>query len=480
MRKSHLLLVIVVSIISSLATVGLLHRWNKSKTTSNGILNNNLQIPEISEVNNSNSSQAFGNVSFRTASEKSTRSVVFIKTEGRAPARSSFWFFDMDPFGSIGKVASTGSGVIISPDGYIVTNHHVIKNADKIEVVLNQPKRTFVASIVGKAPSSDLALLKIDAENLPAIGIGNSDALQTGDWVLAVGNPFNLTSTVTAGIVSAKGRNINLVNNQFPIESFIQTDAAINPGNSGGALVDEKGNLVGINTAIASRTGSYVGYGFAIPSNLVVKIVNDLKEFGQIQSGYDGLEVVELDENTAAEANTNLGVIVAKVSGTNASAQSLFREDDIIYKIDDTEIEDVSAYKELLAKHRPGDALNYTLIRDGKETQLTLRLVNKEGSHELLTKSIVSSERLGADLEVVSKLEKEHFNISNGVKATNIRRGELSKLGISDGFIFVAVNKQAIKDVDSLVKSITNAKGRLQIEGIDQNGQKRFLSFYVY
>lgn len=482
MRKGQIALIVAVSAITSVATFMVAQSmFNKSSVKSTEqITATTDNSSDYVQVNNQNTNQGFGNIEFRTASSRSTKSVVFIKTEGRAPARSSFWFFDMDPFGSIGKVASTGSGVIVSADGYIVTNHHVIKNADKIEVVLNQPKRTYIAKVVGKAPSSDLALLKIDAENLPKIGIGNSDELHIGDWVLAVGNPFNLTSTVTAGIVSAKGRNINIVNNQFPIESFIQTDAAINPGNSGGALVDQNGDLVGINTAIASRTGSYVGYGFAIPSNLVVKIVNDLKEFGQIQSGYDGLEVVDIDEATMRTANIENGVIVAKVTNTNDRAAQLFAEDDIILEINDKSVADVGAYKEMLANQRPGDALTYKVLRDGNEKELNLRLVNKQGGYDLLVKTVVHSDRLGADLETISKIEKEHFGLEHGVKATNITRGELQKMGINDGFIFTAVNKKPIKDVASLTKSIEQAKGRLQIEGVDENGRQRFMSFYIY
>jgi S1-C subfamily serine protease len=478
MRKGHILLTVLLSVGVSAATVKLMQKSSRSNHTvaSSDTPSNN----DFLEINNQKTSRTHAGFDFREASAKSTQSVVFIKTEGRAPARSSFWFFDLDPFGSIGKVASTGSGVIISPDGYIVTNHHVIKNADKIEVVLNQPKRTYVAQVVGKAQSSDLALLKIDAENLPEISIGNSDELLIGDWVLAVGNPFNLTSTVTAGIVSAKGRNINLVNNEFPIESFIHTDAAINPGNSGGALVDQDGNLVGINTAIASRTGSYVGYGFAIPSNLVVKIVNDLKEFGQIQSGYDGLEVVELDEQTAKNANLDHGVLVAKVTGTNDEAAKLFEEHDILLNIDSKEITDVSGYKEILANQRPGDAIRYKVLREGSEQDITLKLVNKEGTYELLAQKIVFSEKLGADLEMISKLERMHYGVGNGIKVTNIRAGELQKMGITDGFIFLAVNKVSVSSIDNLVKNIEQAKGRLQIEGIDQNGRKRFLSFYIY
>ncbi len=225
--------------------------------------------------------------------------MVFIKTVSTVQYRGGFdgWFFDFDPFGSKGQVSSSGSGVIVTADGYIVTNNHVIDKAESITVVLSNKKKEYKAKLIGTDPSTDLALLKIEAEKLPFIQFANSDDLLTGDWVVAVGNPFNLNSTVTAGIVSAKGRNINILNNSFPIESFIQTDAAINPGNSGGALVNLEGQLVGINTAIASNTGSYNGYGFAIPCNIVSKIVKDLKEFGEVQRGFLGCDVDDISSD---------------------------------------------------------------------------------------------------------------------------------------------------------------------------------------
>ncbi|HYH02216.1 MAG TPA: trypsin-like peptidase domain-containing protein, partial [Bacillota bacterium] len=238
---------------------------------------------------------------FVKASETATPTVVFIKTVSNMNQRQTIWdeWFGWDPFGNMGPVSSTGSGVIITDDGYIVTNHHVIDGADKIDVVLNGNKKTYTAKVVGTDPSTDLAVLKIEAKNLPKISVANSENLKTGEWVVAVGNPFNLTSTVTAGIVSAKGRNINIVNNQFPIESFIQTDAAINPGNSGGALVNTSGELVGINTAIMSKTGAYNGYGFAIPSNIVAKVVKDIIDFGEVQRAFTGMDVRDIDAGQA-------------------------------------------------------------------------------------------------------------------------------------------------------------------------------------
>lgn len=420
-------------------------------------------------------------LNFKAASKRSTPTVVFIKTEAEAVRRSSFWFFDFDPFGSIGKVHSTGSGVIISSDGYIVTNYHVIKNAEKIEVVLNNGKKDYAAEVIGTAPSSDLALLKIDAKDLPAIEITDSDELEIGEWVLAVGNPFNLTSTVTAGIVSAKGRNINIVQNQFPIESFIQTDAAINPGNSGGALVNIEGKLVGINTAIASQTGSYVGYGFAIPSNIVVKIINDLKEYGQLQRGFDGLEVVDINDDILSKVNGRQeGVYVANVSGTNKESKVFFEVGDVIIQVEDKKISNKAEYDEKLAYYRPGDKLTYVIDRNGKELTREVSLVNLDGTYELKRRVYLFSEVLGAEFEPVSKYELEHFAISSGIRVTKVGNGQLRKMNIPEGFIFTSLNKAPASDLKSFVKQLENLKGQIRIEGVSPQGGKQYLSFYAY
>ena len=327
------------------------------------------------------STKMYSDVNFIEASQKSTPSVVFIKTESQQYQRSSFfWGFDYDPFGRIGKVASTGSGVIISENGYIVTNHHVVKNADKIEVVISNSKRNYTAELVGADPSSDLALLKINSSNLLPIQFSNSDEVKIGEWVLAVGNPFNLTSTVTAGIVSAKGRNINIVNNQFPIESFIQTDAAINPGNSGGALVNLNGDLVGVNTAIASKTGSYVGYGFAIPSNIVLKIIEDLKNYGIVQRAFIGIDVDDIDGETADKLGVSSGVLIMKLNNRNENAANLLKAGDIIVSFDGKTIDAKSTFDELLAFTRPGDIVKLEFIRNGENKTVDITLVNNEGT----------------------------------------------------------------------------------------------------
>jgi serine protease Do len=418
---------------------------------------------------------------FETASESATPSVVFIKTVSNVQRRSSFWMFDFDPFGRIGKVSSSGSGVILSSDGYIVTNHHVVKNAVSIDVVLNNSKSTYKAEVVGSAPSSDLALLKIDAEGLKAIEIANSDDVNIGQWVLAVGNPFNLTSTVTAGIVSAKGRNINIVNNQFPIESFIQTDAAINPGNSGGALVNTKGQLVGVNTAIASKTGSYVGYGFAIPSNIVVKITNDLKEYGQIQRGFDGIEVADISSSTSEELNgINDGVQVVKIGALNEEAAKVFKLNDVLIKMNDRSISTKADYDEQLAYQRPGDVVTYTLLRDGKEKQVNIKLVNKNGGFELTKDEVYVSTKLGADLMFISKLEQDRYNIEQGIKVTNISSGRIRQMNLPDGYVIVKVNNQTFDSYEAFEEYFSTVRGQIRIQGIMPDGQPGNYSFYSY
>ncbi|HYG16357.1 MAG TPA: trypsin-like peptidase domain-containing protein, partial [Bacteroidia bacterium] len=319
---------------------------------------------------------------FVKASEAATPTVVFIKTVSNVNQRQTIWdeWFGWDPFGNMGPVSSTGSGVIITDDGYIVTNHHVIDGADKIDVVLNGNKKTYTAKVVGTDPSTDLAVLKIEAKNLPKISVANSENLKTGEWVVAVGNPFNLTSTVTAGIVSAKGRNINIVNNQFPIESFIQTDAAINPGNSGGALVNTSGELVGINTAIMSKTGAYNGYGFAIPSNIVAKVVKDIIDFGEVQRAFTGMDVRDIDAGQAERLKSDNGVYVGVLHKDGPAQAAGLKEDDVITKVGDKKVDSKVAFDEQIAYHRPGDKVKLTVLRGGTTKEYTLTLTNRDGT----------------------------------------------------------------------------------------------------
>lgn len=422
---------------------------------------------------------------FVKASQASIHSVVFIKTltNQRAYQDPFFDFWNgTDFFGRRGPVASSGSGVILTADGYIVTNLHVVRNADQIEVILNNNKQVYKAKVIGTDPSTDLALLKIEASNLPHVVLGNSDDVQVGEWVLAVGNPFNLTSTVTAGIVSAKGRNINIVNNQFPIESFIQTDAAINPGNSGGALVDLEGKLIGINTAIASNTGSYNGYGFAIPVNIVAKIVKDLVDYKEVQRGFTGMEVKEIDANTAQrlKINDNHGVLVDNVLPEGPAEQAGIRPGDIIMKVNEKDIDSKANLDELIAYLRPGDKVKINYMREAKAETTTLVLLNKEGTTAIMKKGTVSSNILGADLQPISKIEKDKMGLKSGYRISNIREGRIASMGIQEGFVVTALNRQTYDKVEDMIKALENAHGQVVIEGMFPNGGKGVFSFYVY
>ena len=414
---------------------------------------------------------------FITASKSSTSSVVFIKTESQQYQSSGFWGFGFDPFGRIGKVASTGSGVIMSEDGYIITNQHVIANAEKIQVVLSDSKKTYDAKLIGTDPSSDLALLKVEANGLTPILFANSDEVEIGQWVLAVGNPFNLTSTVTAGIVSAKGRNINIVDNQFPIESFIQTDAAINPGNSGGALVNLRGELIGVNTAIASKTGSYVGYGFAIPSNIVAKTIDDIKHYGEVQRGFLGIEVVDIDGDMTEKLGGKNGVLVKRITGTNTAAEGKLEAGDLIIRIDGKLIDSKATYDERIAYLRPGDIAKLEILRENEAKSFNIALVNKEGNTKLLKKVSVISETLGGEFELISKLERDSYRIPNGIKVSNVSTGKLRQMGIDNGFIFVKVNGKPSNDVYDLIQLLETVKGQVRVEGVTSNGTSQYLSF---
>lgn len=481
MKVRQIATIVFISMLSGLSGAWLFTRNNSVKNTD--YLPSAIQKTEKIKLstNISRNLSTTAVPSFVEASKASTPCVVFIRTESQYQRRSALgWFFDFDPFGSIGKVSSSGSGVILSTDGYIVTNHHVIQGADKIEVVLSGQKKSFPATVIGNDPSSDLALIKIEANDLPAIEATNSDDINIGDWVLAVGNPFNLTSTVTAGIVSAKGRNINIVNNRFPIESFIQTDAAINPGNSGGALVNLSGQLVGVNTAIASETGSYVGYGFAIPSNIVMKIIKDLQEFGQVQRGFTGIEVQDI-EGAIAERLSDIdqGVYVAKILQGYPEADK-FEIGDVIQKIDEQAINSKSEYDEKLAYYRPGDRLKFSLIREGRILEKEITLLNMEGSTELIKRISVSSEILGADFEKISKLEKDLYRLSFGVKVLNIRKGLIKNMNLPEGFIFTAVNGKRFSNLDEFVAYLEGVKGGLRVEGVKPDGGRIVYNFNVY
>ena len=415
---------------------------------------------------------------FSYASERTTPSVVFIQTLSEYEYRTGSWldwFFEPRTSQQIGS----GSGVILSEDGYIVTNNHVIDDADVIKVTHN--KKSYDAQLIGLDPSTDLAVINIDGKNLPAVTVGKSDHVKVGEWVLAVGNPFNLTSTVTAGIVSAKGRNINILRDKFPIESFIQTDAAINPGNSGGALVNQKGELIGINTAILSKTGSYTGYGFAVPSNIVKKVYNDIVKYGEVQKAFIGAEYVDIDSDMADKMQlTNLnGVIVANVQRQGAAAKAGLEKGDVLRMVNGSQIISKAYLEEYVGNLYPGDELNIVLQREGKEITKNITLTNREGTTGIIVRDLVSSDYLAATFENVSKVERDLIGISHGVKVVDYNsNGFFAELGIPEGFIITNINNTVIENPKELIDILEKIRGRVIISGIDKRGRKVYYPYY--
>lgn len=435
----------------------------------------NYRVNLPSFPDNTNSS---GPVSFVEASEKSTASVVFIKNfSGTDQRRYSIfdYFFGNGP----AQRVSTGSGVILSSDGYIITNNHVIDRAETIEVV--HQKRTYPARLIGTDKNTDIAVLKIEASNLPAIKQGSSRELKIGEWVLAVGNPFNLTSTVTAGIVSAKERQINILGGEFPLESFIQTDAPINPGNSGGALVNVKGELVGINTAILSRTGSYTGYGFAVPVDIAVKIANDLIKFGEVQKAIPGVEVVEVTPELAEEMGLNSldGVIVTHVVKNGAADKAGMQKNDVIQKINGLDITGKGSFEEILSYYYPGDKISLQLKRGREQRNVSITLQNLEGGTGVLKREFYSSNLLGAQLEAINALERDRLGIGFGIKITGLTRGYLRELGLNNGFVITHINGDPAKNPEKTGKFLESFSGRLRLEGLTPSGQPFMQSYQI-
>lgn len=372
----------------------------------------------------------------------------------------------------------TGSGVIISHDGYIATNNHVVENADEIEILLND-NRTFEAEVIGTDPTTDLALLKIEAKGLPMVKIGDSDQVEVGEWVLAVGNPFEFRSTVTAGIISAKGRNINILRDRnYAIESFLQTDAAVNPGNSGGALVNLRGELVGINTAIATPTGTYAGYSFAVPANLANKVIGDLKEYGVVQRALLGINIRDVNAELSEEEDLGVleGVYVQAVNPGSGAEDAGMEQGDVIVAINGDKVRKTAELQEKVALNRPGDEIAVTIIRNGKEKILNATLKNTLNTTKPIAKTNNSVIIQGATFEDLSKEEADDLNITGGAKLVVLEKGKWQEAGIKEGFVVTGIDRKPITNVEDLSRSLStgvNGSGVL-IEGIYPNGLKAY------
>jgi len=419
------------------------------------------------------SSGSLERVDFSEAAAKATPSVVYINSISKSGVSYSYWDWFFGSTGTPQTQVSSGSGVIFSADGYIVTNNHVVEGAESLEVLYN--KNMYEAELIGTDPSIDLAVLKIKETNLPAVTLGSSKNLAVGEWVIAVGNPFSLASTVTAGIVSAKGRRINIVEDKFPIESFIQTDAAINPGNSGGALVSKNGELVGINTAILSRTGSYTGYAFAVPVDLVRKIVEDLIKYGVTQKAILGANVVDHDYQNAKRYGLDLngrsyrGVLVESVEQEGAARSAGLKAGDVIVKLNNIDINSESAFEEEVAYRSPGDKITLTYLRGGENKTVDITLLNRYGDTNLVKRKIYNDATLGASLEAVDY----------GVKVFKIKGGLFKQIGLPENYTIVQINRRLVKDPQDVIEFFNGYKGRVVLYGITVNKQELPLQFYL-
>jgi serine protease Do len=436
-----------------------------------------------------------GLVDFVAAAELSTPSVVHIKTtvdRPQAPNRRRqelpdfFEFFEQPGQGfdiPRGPSGGSGSGVIITTDGYIATNNHVVQGASKIEVTLND-KRTYLADLVGTDPTTDLALLKIAETDLPFLPSGNSDDLKVGQWVIAVGNPMNLTSTVTAGILSAKGRSINLLrsnDNRYAIENFLQTDAAINPGNSGGALVNTQGELIGINTAIASQTGGFIGYGFAIPINLAKKVLDDLKQFGMVQRGLLGVTIQDITSELAEQEQIKSlnGVYVNEVMDNSAAKKAGVKAGDVILEVNGRKVATSSQFQEEVGKYRPGSKLKLAVERKGKKMDLDVVLLNKDGKAE---PEVVENKSVntvyGLVLENLTAEDRKKLDLRNGVKVVEVNKGVFAGK-IPKGFVITAIDKNVVYSVSNAISILESKKGGVLVEGKNAKGETEVIGVLI-
>lgn len=465
----------------------MLHKYNQNEMSRH---QNQMTIPSKAVSLFEEKSDNYP-IDFTLAADKSVNAVVHIKSTLTQRANNNLsWnpFFEFF-YGSglpqqYQTQISAGSGVIVSPDGYIITNNHVIQGASSLEVVLNN-KKTYPAQVIGYDASVDLALLKIEAQGLPAIQIANSDLAKIGEWVLAVGNPFNLTSTVTAGIISAKGRDIDILKNDYnsgtpALEAFIQTDAAVNPGNSGGALVNIRGELIGINTAIKSNTGSYAGYAFAIPSNIVQKTIVDFIEFGSVQRGFLGVTWMDISPELGEKIKKPdlQGVYISAVSKSGAADVSGIKPGDVILSVHENPVHNITELQEHIACYRPGDVVSISILRDGETLKKSVTLKNRLGSSKPSSKSSqIYVKNLGAYMEHVLPEDLTNLNIPSGVRVTSLSNGILFRVGVLEGYIISKINQMPVYQVDDVLKLIDKAQGGILLEGYYPDGTYKPYAF---
>ncbi len=452
-----------IALISSISSISFYHHFQKKQNTQ---LVNSLRN-QVIKGQNLERKVALDQIytssnnlpDFVLASKVSTPAVVYIEGQGIEDSKNFF----------AEKAYSTGSGVIISPDGYIVTNNHVIEKATNLKVLLND-NREYSAKLIGTDSNTDLALIKIEDSGLPYLEFGNSDSADVGEWVLAIGNPFKLQSTVTAGIISAKARNINILNSQqYRIESFIQTDAAVNPGNSGGALVNTLGELVGINTAIMTFTGRYEGYSFSIPSNLVKKVINDLKDFGTVQRGLLGVAIENIDDQKSKEYGLSrvAGVFISNTTKEGAAQLAGLKPEDIIIAINEITVNNVSELQEIIGTMRPGMEIVINYWRDKQLFKTKAILRNQINSTELIaTRKDPSLVKYGFEVRELSEVESKNLQVK-GVKVINIyRNSKIWNTNMVPNYIITSVNNKPVITVDDLIAAIENSNSKVLFNGI--------------
>lgn len=472
MNKNYALAIVLAATIGGIIAIGGYKTLEKTPPQYNSIQDRQEQV--MKSVSAKYDETVPINLDFTVIAANAINSVVYIRStyDSKNTTQGPYRY-------QRGPVMTSGSGVIISDDGYIATNNHVVENALEINITL-EDNRSYVAKVIGTDPTTDLALIKIDEQNLAFLPYGNSNDIVVGQWVLAVGNPFDLTSTVTAGIVSAMARNINILRdaNNYQIESFIQTDAAVNPGNSGGALINTSGQLVGINTAIASRTGSYTGYSFAVPVNLVKKVMDDLLEFGIVQRGLLGIQIRDVTAQLSKEQNLHVveGVYVAEVNEGSGAEEAGIESRDVIIAIDGQKVRNTSKLQELVAVHRPGDKVEVLLLRDGEEKTFMATLHNTGGTIAIVER-VVDMSIEGAVFEEVSQSEQGRLNIDGGVKLVEIGDGKWEDTGLEEGFIITHVDKQKINSIDDLESTMAHKSGdRVIFLGVFPDGTKSYYS----